>query len=273
MNKTIKYPLFHVDAFTHERFTGNPAAVVLCPTPLPDVLMQAIAAENNLSETAFVSPLSCNDCCNFHIRWFTPTMEVALCGHATLAAAHVLFAQHGDDWNSLCFHSLRGVLPVRRDGHWMTLSFPVDDVVVSSNTSRIAAALGQAPLELYRGVDDYLAIFANESNIANMQPNMQQLAACDDARGVIVSAIADKNQSYGIVSRFFAPQSGIPEDPVTGSAHCTLMPFWGKRLQCDTLHARQLSPRGGDVYCHLRGNTVELTGQAITFAEGVLYCP
>jgi PhzF family phenazine biosynthesis protein len=265
-------PFFQVDAFTKQPFAGNPAAVVLAPEALDADLMQRIAAENNLPETAFVWPWPSTTPDALHIRWFTPTIEVALCGHATLAAAHALFNLFPAHITALTFHSQRGALPVcKSEQGTLSMRFPEDRFQACAIPANLEQALGVTPLECYRGQDDLLAILANEAAVAQLHVDMDTLSTLQ-GRGVIVSAKADHAADYDIVSRFFAPQSGIPEDPVTGSAHTTLAPFWCQRLGLTSIRARQLSPRGGALTCHYEPPLVAINGDAITVIEGTIHC-
>ena len=256
----MKIRLFQIDAFTDRVFGGNPAAV--CPLDgwLPDTLMQQIAMENNLAETAFY--VRTNGC--FDIRWFTPEVEVDLCGHATLAAAYVIFNIEHFEGPVIEFGSRSGRLRALRDGDFMTLDFPADSLVKSSAPEGLAEALGTSPLEIYKGKTDYMLVYPTAGQIENMKPNMLRIADIN-ARGIIVTAPGD---DVDFVSRFFAPQSGIPEDPVTGSAHTTLTPYWAGRLGRVALRARQLSKRGGWLRCRLAGDRVEISGQARAYMAG-----
>jgi PhzF family phenazine biosynthesis protein len=257
----MRLPIYQVDAFTDTLFAGNPAAVILCDNTPSDAVMQSIAAENNLAETAFVlGGLS-----SLSIRWFTPTVEVDLCGHATLAAAHILFEKHGDIDGGLAFDSRSGVLRVRKSDARLWLDFPTDRLT-QENTfpESLIEGLGMHPREVYRGRHDYLAILDDEKAISNLRPNLNAVSLLP-CRGVIVSAQGDE---VDFVSRFFAPQSGIPEDPVTGSAHSALTPYWSKRLGKQKMQARQLSPRGGMLFCEHRGERVEIGGSAVTYLQG-----
>ena len=258
----MKLSMYQVDAFTDRLFAGNPAAVVLCESELPAETMQSIAAENNLSETAFVV-LTGNE---HQIRWFTPTVEVDLCGHATLAAAHVIFNHLKFFGNTVSFSSKSGPLHVRQDGKILYLDFPADSITAAESLEPLISGLGVTPSELYRGRDDFLAIFDDEDTIASLNPDMSLIYKVP-ARGVIVSSIGHK-VLVDFVSRFFAPQSGVPEDPVTGSAHTTLIPYWSKRLAKQHLQAKQISKRGGDLVCRNLGLRVEIGGQAATYLVG-----
>ncbi len=259
----MKLTIYQVDAFSDRVFGGNPAAVVVTKAPLSESLMQAVAAENNLAETAFVF----TDGEEYRIRWFTPTTEVGLCGHATLAAAHVFFEHLVYALKRITFDSKSGLLHVRQSNGLLWLDLPADTLRSVPSDQRITEALGQKPLELYRGRDDYMALFADEADIAALKPDMRLLAQLD-ARGVIVTA---HGRESDFVSRFFAPQAGIPEDAVTGSAHTTLTPYWAKRLKKPELTARQLSLRGGALTCRDHGERVELGGTAATYMIGTLF--
>lgn len=259
----MKIPLYQVDAFASRLFSGNPAAVMFPEEELDDKVMQAIAAENNLAETAFVVETEKA----FSIRWFTPTMEVDLCGHATLAAGHVLFRHRDFATETLVFSSKSGELRVRRKDDYLVLDFPADtlDPVRRGEAAYlVAAALGKVPKELYRGRDDFLAVLPGEGDVSGLVPDLAAVTSLP-SRGLIVTA---PGLNADFVSRYFAPQSGIPEDPVTGSAHTALTPYWAKRLGKNTLHAVQLSPRGGELACGFLGNRVEIGGTAVTYLIG-----
>jgi PhzF family phenazine biosynthesis protein len=259
----MKIPIHHVDAFTSTLFAGNPAAVCPLAAWLPDALLQAIAAENNLSETAFV--VRGDD--DLEIRWFTPITEVELCGHATLATAHVLFAQDASR-EELRFSSRSGFVKVRRAGEALQLDFPVRTPSPIPPVPALAAALGAPPRELLAS-RDYLAVFDTEEQVRALEPDMAALVALD-VFGVIVTA---PGAECDFVSRFFAPAEGIPEDPVTGSAHCTLVPYWASRLGKSAFNARQISPRGGELRCALAGDRVLISGRAITYMRGTIDLP
>ena len=255
--------LYQVDAFTDRMFGGNPAAVCILEDWLDDALMQAIAAENNLSETAFAVASDGG----YGIRWFTPESEVELCGHATLATAHVLFEHAGFPGNRIIFRSMkRGELAVLREGEWLTLDFPADTLEQVDAPRDLVDAVGKEPAETYRGRSDYLLIYPTQRDIEAITPDFVQLARMD-IRGVIISAPGDEKD---FVSRFFAPALGIDEDPVTGSAHTTLVPYWSERLGKEALTARQLSKRKGDLRCRFLGSRVHITGKAVTYLEGEL---
>jgi PhzF family phenazine biosynthesis protein len=255
----MKLPIYQIDAFASEPFGGNPAAVVPLDRWLPDARMQAIAQENNLSETAFfVAEKGA-----YRIRWFTPLEEVDLCGHATLAAAFVLFTELGYRGDMIRFLSRSGDLKVTGDGQLLTLDFPSQPPLPCAAPGILVEGLGRQPVECHQG-EDYLAVFASQEDIAAIEPDFAVLAKLD-RRGVIVTAPAEE---YDFVSRFFAPALGVPEDPVTGSSFTQLAPYWSHRLGKPQMTARQVSRRGGDVVCELAGNRVLISGPAVKFLEG-----
>ena len=256
----MKYPIYQVDAFTGRLFSGNPAAVVFCESGLTPEIMQSIALENNLSDTAFVVPNGKD----YQIRWFTPAVEVDLCGHATLASAHVIFNHLGYSAGTISFSSKSGPLYVRKEGEILYLNFPADSIQSVGSSQLLIDGLGEIPVETYKGRDDYLAVFANEDTISSLNPDMTLLSKVP-SRGVIITA---PGNNVDFVSRFFAPQAGIPEDPVTGSAHTTLVPYWSNRLGKQHLQARQVSRRGGELICRDLGNRVEIGGRAVTYLVG-----
>lgn len=257
--KTARY--FQIDAFTHTLFSGNPAGVCLLNEWPDDALLQRIAAENNQSETAFL--VAGKE--SFRLRWFTPLMEVDLCGHATLASAHLFFTELKPKGDLVTFETLSGSLSVRRSGELMVMDFPARPATPCAAPAGLVEALGRSPKETLKA-RDYLCIFDSEDEIRAIQPRMDLLAKVD-ALGVIVSA---PGQSADIVSRFFAPKAGIPEDPVTGSAHCELVPYWSKRLGKKEIIAHQVSRRGGEIYCTDRGDRVLLAGYCATYLEGLV---
>ncbi len=272
-----RLPLFQVDAFTRRPFHGNPAAVVLqAGADLDDTTLQSIAAENNLAETAFVRfRVPTHGVPRFAIRWFTPTTEVDLCGHATLAAAHVLWRRAAATGaggmiargKRLIFESSAGELVVEREGDLIVLDFPAQPGQQMPIDSALTAALGVAPTECYRSeAGKIMAVFENRREVYGLMPDMAALAKLD-ALGVIATA---PGSGHDFVSRFFAPRLGIPEDPVTGSAHCTLIPYWSDRLGKKRLAAHQVSKRGGELACEDRGTRVRIGGFAVTTVEGVL---
>lgn len=261
----LMLPMIQVDAFTAQPFRGNPAAVCVLDQWLDAALMQAIAMENNLSETAFCVAEEGG----FGLRWFTPNAEVDLCGHATLATAHVLFTHHGVSGNELVFNSRSGPLRVTRHVDGLRLDFPaLLSAPAESEPIQMRAwhqALGVTPLDVCSGQDSLL-LFEDAAAVREMEPDMAALQAMP-GRGVIVTAESDQ-PGVDIISRCFYPKLGVPEDPVTGSAHCQLMPYWAKRLGRDTLIAYQASARGGQMHCQWRGDRVIITGQAVTVMEG-----
>jgi PhzF family phenazine biosynthesis protein len=253
--------VFVVNAFTRSLFGGNPAAVVPLPQWLPEETMQQMAMQHNLAETAFIVPEENN----FRIRWFTPTVEVDLCGHATLAAAHVFFNHLGYDREFIVFNSRSGPLPVTRksDGQ-IVLDFPVHEPVVTDPPPEIEAGLKRKPLAVFKSTFDYMALFANQSDIEQLAPDFRILGKIT-SRGLIVTA---KGEEVDFVSRGFFPQSGIDEDPVTGSAHSVLVPYWGRELGKTKLSAIQLSARRGYLDCEWAGERVFIAGRAQTYLEG-----
>lgn len=254
------YKLYQVDAFTDELFGGNPAAVVPLKTWLSDDLLQAIALENNLSETAYFVPIEGG----FQLRWFTPGMEVDLCGHATLATAHVLFDHLGYTGQQITFQSKSGPLYVSRADRGYRMDFPADFAEELTPPETLVKALGEIPLEVLRGKDDYVAVFPDESTIQKLEPDFRTMMALE-GRGVIATA---PGNYVDFVSRCFFPNAGIDEDPVTGSAHTVMTPYWAEKLQKNSLEARQISARGGALKCTLEEDRVMLEGQAVTFLEG-----
>ncbi|MBI4645007.1 MAG: PhzF family phenazine biosynthesis protein [Bacteroidia bacterium] len=259
----MQIKIFQIDSFTNELFGGNPAAICPLDQWLPDETMQKIAAENNLSETGFF--VKKNN--KYHIRWFTPAVEVDLCGHATLAAGFVLFNYLGHNTDIIEFESRSGILRVKRNNNMLTLDFPIDKIVPVETPPDLSKALSKAPLETYKGISDYLLIYSNRQEIENFKPDFALISAVT-ARGVIVSAPGD---DCDFVSRFFAPQSGVNEDPVTGSAYTTLTPYWSKRLNKNELSAIQVSKRKGHLRCKLINDRVEISGNAVIFMTGEIH--
>lgn len=262
----MKLRIFQVDAFADRPFEGNPAAVVPLEAWLPTELMQSIALENNLAETAFIVP----EGEGFGLRWFTPTVEVPLCGHATLASSHVIFAHLGWSRETIVFQTKSGPLTVRRGAAGlMEMDFPVRRGVEASTPPELIAALGEAP-DLFVDGELPLAVFANAAQIAALQPDLRRLAAITAAGdgGVCCTAPAMGENGWDFVSRFFAPAHGIDEDPVTGGAHCALAPYWAARLGRTKLVGRQISARGGTVLCEHRGDRVGLTGRCADYLVG-----
>ena len=257
----MEIPLYQIDAFTGRVFGGNPAAVCPLKSWLPAETMQAIAAENNLSETAFFVP----EKDGYDLRWFTPATEVDLCGHATLATGALLLSKLDPSRSSVRFHTASGVLEVVKDGEWFAMDFPTWEAK-PVKAAGVAEALGAAPVELLSNQRDYLAVFESEADIRAMAPDFDKLAQLERP-GMIVTAPGDE---VDFVSRFFAPGLGITEDPVTGSAHCALTPYWSKRLDKTTLKARQISARGGEIECEQRGERVVMRGRVAFYLEGTI---
>lgn len=256
----MELPLFQIDAFTGRVFHGNPAGVVPLDEWLPDATMQAIAAENNLAETAFLVP----EGDGYRIRWFTPVVEVDLCGHATLASAWVVFHRLGHAGDTLRFVSKSGPLTVRRlDDDRLELDFPARPAAPAEAPADLVAGLGTTPREVHLAVD-WLVVLDDEAAVRALRPDMRALVRLD--RGVM--ATAPGSAGIDFVSRFFTPAHGIDEDPVTGSAHCTLGPFWGPRLGKTRMQARQVSARGGAIEVGLVGDRVTLAGHAVPYLEG-----
>lgn len=256
----MKIPLYQIDAFSGAVFGGNPAAVCPLDEWLPDPTMQAIALENNLSETAFF--VRSGD--TFAIRWFTPADEVALCGHATLASGHALFNILDPGRTSVTFSSKSGPLTVRADGDLLTLDFPSMPAKPTTPPPALLKSLNVRPSEVLLATD-YMAVFERESDVIKLKPDFPLLESVSEARALICTA---RGRDCDFVSRFFAPRQGIPEDPVTGSAHCTLTPYWSKQLGKPKLHALQLSPRGGELFCEDLGDRVNIAGRAVLYLEG-----
>jgi predicted PhzF superfamily epimerase YddE/YHI9 len=258
----MRIPLYQVDAFAERLFAGNPAAVCQLESWLPADVMQSIAAENNLSETAFFVP----EGEGWRLRWFTPTTEVDLCGHATLAAAYVIFRVLQPQRDRVLFRTEKaGDLAVSRDGDLLALDFPVRQAAPCSIPRGLGAALGREPTAAL-SARDYLAVYNDPNHVAGLAPDFAALARLD--RSVIVTAPGRDGVDF--VSRFFAPNFGVDEDPVTGSAHCTLVPFWAARLGKTRLAARQLSRRGGALLCTLCGDRVLIAGRAVIYLQGAI---
>jgi len=253
--------LYQVDAFTGNVFKGNSAGVCPLKEEIPDELMQNIAFENNLSETAFIFTRDGR----LHIRWFTPACEVNLCGHATLASAHVLFHHEGFTGQILEFQSKSGPLRVTNKGDILELDFPAEVITPCDIDPVIEKALGKKPIETYTG-SDMVAVFECEADIAGFKPDFRELMKLD-VRGLIVTA---KGDSCDFVSRFFGPNVGIDEDPVTGSAHCLLTPYWHEKIGKKTMTARQISSRGGMLFCTMDYDRVKIAGKAVTYMEGII---
>ena len=257
------YKIYQVDAFTDQLFGGNPAAIVPLTEWIDEKLMQQIAAENNLSETAFY--VRKND--RFEIRWFTPGAEVNLCGHATLGSAFVIFNCEGFEGNEISFFSHRsGELKVNKNGDWLDLIFPADKVEQVDITPDLESCFDEKPKVAFKGKTDYMLVFETEEEIQEIKPNLEQISKY--ARGIIVTA---KGNSADFVSRFFAPQVGVNEDPVTGSAHTTLIPYWSKVLGKKELVAQQLSKRKGYLKCRNLDGKVLISGQGKLYMKGEIF--
>lgn len=258
--------IYQVDTFTDTLFRGNPAAVCPLEQWLPDSTLQAIAAENNLSETVFFIP---NGRGTYHIRWFTPAVEVDLCGHATLAAAHILYTRLEEASPTLHFDSKSGPLITSRDKDYYILDFPADLLEEVVPPKVLLKALDISPTAVFSGREDYLLIVDDAAQVAQLAPDFGLLRQVR-GRGVIVSAPAGED-GVDFVSRCFFPNAGIDEDPVTGSAHTTMTPYWAERLGKQELVARQISERGGEIRCTMLGERVVLAGQAVTYLKGEIY--
>lgn len=261
----MEIPIYQIDAFSSGAFTGNPAAVCPLDEWLPDETLQAIAAENNLSETAYFVRTGER----YTLRWFTPGCEVDLCGHATLASAYVLFhelgvgREDGEDKDTLRFDTKSGELVVRRAGKRLVMDFPSRPPGRVDVDRNLVRAMGGQPIEIL-AARDYLLIYGSASEVRALAPDMEALAYIDRF-AFIATAPGD---DCDFVSRFFAPAKGVPEDPVTGSAHCTLIPYWAAKLGKTALQARQISKRGGELFCRLEGDRVEIAGNATLFLRG-----
>lgn len=262
--RAMRLAIYQIDAFTDRVFGGNPAAVVVLERWLPDAVLQGIAAENNLAETAFVIPREDVS----PLRWFTPTVEVDLCGHATLAAGHVLLRYHYPSLRRVSFSTASGVLAVNRAGDSLSLDFPARPGAPLAVSEELAVALGARPREALLA-RDLLAVFDTEAEVSALRPDLDRVAALD-AFAVIVTA---PSSDVDFVSRFFAPRAGIPEDPVTGSAHCTLVPYWAARLGRPKVTARQLSSRIGELDCELQGDRVAIAGGTVEYLRGEIDVP
>lgn len=259
----MRTPIFQVDAFTQRLFGGNPAAVMPMPAFPDDALMQAIAAENNLAETAFLVP----EDCEYRLRWFTPTTEVLLCGHATLASAAVVMERLEPGRSCVVFQSASGPLTVSRTGTGYLMDFPSRPARQVPAPPALADALRVVPVEVLDDNFNYIAVLEHAGLVRELAPDMDGLAGLDRA-GVVVTA--EGAEPHDFVSRYFAPAKGIPEDPVTGGAHCGLVPYWSKRLGKTSFRAYQASRRGGEIVCRLAGDRVELEGSCVFYLEGVV---
>jgi PhzF family phenazine biosynthesis protein len=258
-------PLYQVDAFTSKAFCGNPAAVVILSKKMPDVWMQAVAKEMNLSETAFL--LSKQD--GFNLRWFTPKKEVDLCGHATLASAHILFEKNYLQPSAIAkFNTLSGTLIAKTSDRWIELDFPKLSLIPIAVNDQISQALGFSPKNVFETDVNILVELENSDDVRNYRPNFLKLSDLP-FQGLIITARGNDNE-YDFVSRYFAPQAGINEDPVTGSAHCSLAPYWAKKLNKQEFNAYQASERGGILKVKLENERVMIKGEAVTVFSGNL---
>jgi PhzF family phenazine biosynthesis protein len=257
----MQIPLYQVDAFSARPFAGNPAAICPLEAWLDGERMQSIAAENNLAETAFFVP----EGDGYRLRWFTPVTEVNLCGHATLASAFVVFRHLAPGLERVLFQTRSGPLPVWRGGDRLTMDFPSSPPAAVEAHPRLVPALGMRPQDVL-AARDYMLVYETEEQVRALQPDMAGLAEVDRF-AVIVTA---PGRDCDFVSRFFAPKQGVPEDPATGSAHCTLIPYWSRRLGKKQLFARQVSPRGGELWCEDLGERVHIAGQAVEFLRGTI---
>jgi PhzF family phenazine biosynthesis protein len=260
----MNIPFYQIDAFSNKIFGGNPAAVCLLESWLDDNVLQSIAAENNLSETAFLVPKAKG---RYYLRWFTPTVEIDLCGHATLASAFVIFSFIDSTVSFVDFETASGLLSVAKSDKLLSMDFPSRKPVLTGIPPILSQALGIEPLEVLKS-RDMLAVFKDESVVRDMNPDFDKLKQIQDVFAIIITARGDDSD---FVSRFFAPNAGIPEDPVTGSAHCTLIPYWANKLKKNQLHAFQLSKRGGELFCDYMGDRVRISGHAVLYAKGQLH--
>lgn len=257
----MKIPIYQVDAFTNKLFKGNPAAICVLDSWIDDELMQKIAKENNLSETAFFT----KNGAKYDLRWFTPVREVSLCGHATLASAFIIFNFIEKDITEIEFNTKSGILTVSKAGDMISMIFPSRELVECEVPECLVKGLGKMPVKVLK-TRSYLAVFEKEEDIRNLNLNMEELKKLD-LSGVIVTA---KGNEADFVSRYFAPGIGLNEDPVTGSAHCTLVPYWKKILNKTQFTAYQLSERSGILYCTDMGDNVKISGEAVLFSEGFI---
>ncbi|MBN2178651.1 MAG: PhzF family phenazine biosynthesis protein [Deltaproteobacteria bacterium] len=253
--------IYQIDAFTDRPFSGNPAAVCPLETWLEDPAMQNIAAENNLSETAFFVKKSDH----FELRWFTPVVEVDLCGHATLASTFVIMNYMEPSTTELTFRTKSGELTVKKAGDLFVMDFPSQPPVPCDTPGNLVAGLDIQPREVLKS-EDYLVVLEGEDDVKNTAPDFERLK-CLDLRGIIVTA---PGRNVDFVSRFFGPSVGINEDPVTGSSHCTLIPYWSKRLGKKKLHALQVSERGGELFCEMQGDRVLIAGKCALYMKGTI---
>ena len=258
----MKHEIFQIDAFASQPFKGNPAAVVPLESWLPDDVMLNIAMENNLAETAFFVPSEKG----YNLRWFTPAIEMDLCGHATLATAYLIFEVLGTKENILRFQTRSGELTVEKKDGRFVLDFPSRPGVPAEAPAGLIEAMGSTPKEILKS-RDYMFVYESEADVLSIKPDFNALIKMG-VHAVIVTA---KGDSSDFVSRFFAPEVGVPEDPVTGSAHCTLIPYWAEKLGKTKLFARQVSSRGGELHCELLGDRVTMAGDAVLYMRGEIY--
>lgn len=257
-------PIYQADAFTDQLFGGNPAAICPLDEWLSDEVMQKIAVENNLAETAFFVKTKEG----YKLRWFTPEYEIDLCGHATLASAHILFTELGYQDDTIHFETVKsGTLTVKRDGDRYIMDFPSRPPIPIEEPNGLVEALGGIPPKAILRSRDFFVVYESELDVREMSPDFFALSKLDTV-GIIVTAPGD---NVDFVSRFFAPGAGIPEDPVTGSAHCNLIPYWAKQLGKDQLHAYQISARKGELWCTLQDERVLMSGKAVTYLKGEIY--
>lgn len=261
----MRVPYYQVDAFTAKVFGGNPAGVCVLRNWIPDAVLQQVAAENNLAETAFFTPHADN---TFHLRWFTPVLEMDLCGHATLATAFILFSELGWTERSIRFHTRSGWLKAERVGDVIELDFPSRMPVYCAPPEDLIRGLGHKPRQVLKS-RDFMAVFDSQAEVAALKPEMDLLSRLD-CLGIIATAPGDDSD---FVSRFFAPRAGVPEDPVTGSAHSSLIPFWAEKLGKKDLFARQISRRGGELFCRLVEDRVRIGGHSVIYSRGELELP
>ena len=257
----MRSPIFQIDAFSTRRFAGNPAAVMPMDRFPDDATLQAVAAENNLAETAFLVP----EGGDYRLRWFTPTVEVPLCGHATLASAAAVMERLEPGRVRVTFHTASGPLTVNRTNGGYVMDFPLRPSELVATPPGLAEALGVVPVEVLSDTFNYIALLESAQLVRELAPDIPAIARMDRS-GVVVTAPGD--ETYDFVSRYFAPAKGIPEDPVTGGAHCALVPYWVKRLGKTAFRAYQASRRGGEVTCRLAGDRVELEGSCVFYLEG-----